>query len=217
MKIMKISDKGLQEILSLGLKKQTSITGIYFLYEWNEVKYLAVPNIDVSLPKEYPNAVKIILTKDQYKFLEGLNALPEKTKTSVLDSEDFDSINGYFENLILLQFDPNKKTFAHKEHYGSNTLLKNFKCNLDKPSPLKILYDTKKPFHGKYHPIADFDKSLNLVQIDTNNLWISAYPLITDNHLVGAIIAFSNKSTLTTDILDDFKEFEKKYLQALGL
>jgi hypothetical protein len=216
---MKISDKGLHEILSLGLKKETSVVGVYFLYEWDDVKYLAVPNIDVALPAEYPGAVKILLTPEQYALLEGPNVAsdPSKPKTSILDSEDFNSTTEYFENLILLNFDKNQKVFSYKEAYGSNTMLKNFKCAVDNPSPLKILFDTKKPFHGKYHPISNFDEVLRLVNIETQDLWISAYPLLKNQDLVGAVIAFSNKTAVNADVLESFKDAESKYLQALGL
>jgi len=265
---MKISDKGLQEILSLGLKKETSVAGVYFVYEWDDVKYLAVPNENSPTPQEYASAVRILLTPEQYKVLQQtMKKAPEpaqptaptpattqptaaqqetqtpqpapptqpatqasaeaQTKQGVLqpqsapkvahlDSEKFSDTTSYFENLILLSFDATQNIFTYKAGHGTNNTLQNFTCGIDKPSPLKILYDTKKPFHGKYHPIDNFDECLKLVNIKTASLWISAYPLVSGGRLVGAVIAFSNKSAVTTDVIENFKEAENIYIQALA-
>lgn len=212
---MKISDKGLQEILSLGLKKETSIPGVYFLYEWEKVQYIAVPNIDIKQPVEYPEAIKIVLSPSQYNYMENLGQ--EVERKSALDKEVFKTTTDYFESMILLAYSSNQHEFQAKACYGMNSLLKNFKSGLEKDSPLKIIYETKKAFHGLYHPIAHFDDSLKLVNVKPENLWITAYPLLSAGKLIGATIAFSNKAEVSIDVLEEFKKTEDEYIKVLAL
>ena len=64
---MKITDKGLERILSLGLMKPTSSAGVYFLYSWKSVNYycgLAEHEQNLKEPGIY-----IRLTEQQF---EGL-------------------------------------------------------------------------------------------------------------------------------------------------
>jgi len=213
---MKISDEGLEQILSLGLKKETTIAGVYFLYEWDNVKYLGVPNLEITLPQEYLGSVKILLSPKQFEYIEKLDN-NKKNNPSVLSSDNFKTTTDYFENLMLLTFNAETALFSFKDSYGSNKMLSNFQCGINSASPLKIIYDTKKPFHGLYHPVEQFDECLKLVYIDTNNLWITAYPLVSGGVVIGATFAYTNKARVAVDVIEEFKKSENDYIKALAL
>ena len=203
---MKITDKGLEYILSLGSKKQTSTPGVYFLYEWEGVSYLATPNDKIAPPSDYEHPVMIVLSKEQYYLLDG-----EKEESSINTVNAFHQVADYYEKFVIVSYDQDSQSFSYSKSLSSNELLlKNFVSKVDQPSPLKIMYDTKKPFHGRYSPISNFDDSLHPCDISNENLWITAYPIFTDdNKIKGAFIGFSNhNSDIETDVLTDFERFE---------
>ena len=229
---MKISDEGLKEILSLGQVKKTSTLGLYFLYEWDGVSYIAVPNMNVTISSEFKDNVKVLLSPEQFQIIENAIqptvGVESKAETQTYESplilsnspfatKSFESTTSYFETTLLLSLTPDKKSFVFKESYGTNPLTKNFKCFLNKPSPLKVVFDTKKPFHGLYSPIANFNECLEIINVDYKNLWITAYPLFENNEIKGAVMSFSHNTELPTSILESFEESKVQYLKVLNL
>lgn len=238
---MKISDEGLKEILSLGQVKTTSTPGLYFLYEWDGVSYIAVPNMNVNVSPEFKDYVKVLLNPEQFQIIENAtkptvgvekkeveSESEQETATQTHESplilsnspfsaKSFESTTSYFETTILLSLTPDKKSFVFKESYGTNPLIKNFKCNLDKASPLKVVFDTKKPFHGLYSPISNFNECLEIINVDYKDLWITAYPLFENNMIKGAVLSFSHNTELSTSVLASFEESEAQYLNVLNL
>lgn len=203
---MRITDKGLEYILSLGCKKETSTSGVYFLYEWENVSYLACPNEKVAPPSDYECPVMIVLSKEQYYLLEG-----EKEESSISTVNTFNQVSDYYEKFVIIKFDQEKQSYSFVKNLGNeDLLLKNFMSKVDAPSPLKIMHDTKKPFHGRYSPISHFDNSLNSCDISNKNLWITAYPILSEKREVtGAFLGFSNLETdIETEVLSDFEKFE---------
>jgi|GEM_PF-2066547 len=211
---MKISDEGLKEILSLGQVKTTSTPGLYFLYEWDGVSYIAVPNMNVNVSPEFKDYVKVLLNPEQFQIIENATKPTVGVEKKEVESE---STTSYFETTILLSLTPDKKSFVFKESYGTNPLIKNFKCNLDKASPLKVVFDTKKPFHGLYSPISNFNECLEIINVDYKDLWITAYPLFENNMIKGAVLSFSHNTELSTSVLASFEESEAQYLNVLNL
>ncbi len=229
---MKISDEGLKEILSLGQVKKTSTLGLYFLYEWDGVSYIAVPNMNVTISSEFKDNVKVLLSPEQFQIIENAIqptvGVESKAETQTYESplilsnspfatKNFESTTSYFETTLLLSLTPDKKSFVFKESYGTNPLTKNFKCSLSKPSPLKVVFDTKKPFHGLYSPIENFNECLEIINVDYKNLWITAYPLFENNEIKGAVMSFSHNTELPTSILESFEESKVQYLNVLNL
>lgn len=203
---MNITDKGLEYILSLGSKKPTSTPGVYFLYEWEGVSYLATPNDKIAPPSDFECPVMITLTKDQYYLLDG-----DKVESSINTVNAFNQISDYYEKFLVVRYNQSNQSFSYEKNLNSNELLlKNFVSKVDSPSPLKIMFDTKKPFHGRYSPISGFDNSLNSCDISNENLWITAYPILDDNQEVkGAFLGFSNlEKEIETAVLKEFVKFE---------
>lgn len=203
---MRITDKGLEYILSLGSKKETSTPGVYFLYEWDGVSYLACPNDKIAPPSDYENPVMILLSKEQYFLLEG-----EKEESSINSMNRFNQVADYYEQFLILSYDKDTKSFSFSKNLSNeDPLLKNFKCKVDEPSPLKIMFDTKKPFHGRYSPINNFDNSLNSCDISNENLWVTAFPILDEQkEIKGALLGLSNlDSEIETEVLSDFEKVE---------
>jgi hypothetical protein len=232
---MKISDEGLKEIISLGQVKKTSTPGLYFLYEWDGVSYIAVPNMNVNISNEFKDHVKVLLNPEQFQIIDTAiqptvgveraetdsKAEPQESplilSNSPFSTKNFESTTSYYETTLLLALTPDKKSFVFKESYGTNPLVKNFKCTLDKASPLKIVFDTKKPFHGPYSPIENFNECLEIINVNHKNLWITAYPLFENNEIKGAVLSFSHNTELSTSVLESFEESKVQYLNVLNL
>lgn len=195
---MKITDQGLEHILSLGLIQETNVKGLYKIYSWQGIDYYAGPcQLEREVPRE---AVFIALEKRQSK------KLIQKKLEQNEEIFDLTPLKNFYSSLCYLELDPKTQNLKAKQVEGQNEILMNLECSLDQASPFKIVKDTFKPFHGKYSPVHDFDLSLDSCGQEKEKLWITAYPVTENYEFKGVLAGFSYSEFEGDDIFENFEK-----------
>lgn len=196
---MQITSNGLNEILSLGFfKPSTKYPGLFYLYSWKGLHYFGGALLTCSLKE---NEVFIQLTPKQ------MASLPKKHQSKE-GNFNFGQIPDFFSESLFLVKENN--SFQTKFHKGENKSLKTLIIPLEHASPFKIVYDTKKPFHGFYSPYEPFAQILKNLNFDLDQLWITAYPILDkSNEIYGVLAGITSKQNYGSDILELFKKETK--------
>jgi len=119
---MKITDKGLEQILSLGLMRPTKTPGIYYLYSWKSVDYYC--GLALSKTNLKKDGLFISLTESQLK------SLPlQVTKAS--DNPALLEISKYFQTCVHLEFDAEANCLNAKGFSGQNSKIIGLQIPLD--------------------------------------------------------------------------------------
>ena len=69
--------------------------------------------------------------------------------------------------------------------------------------------ENKKPFHGLYAAMAPFKDKLISLGVNTENLWITAVPIIKNNELDGVLMGLSQDVEYGVDVIDFFNDCVK--------
>jgi hypothetical protein len=198
---MKITDKGLERILSLGLMKSTESSGVYFLYSWKSVDYYC------GLPSAKNHfsfsGVFVSLTEDQF------DSLPIKENKSSNDPK-LKQLCEYFQTVAFLKFDAKTESLRVKDYSGHNTKASFLEINMSDASPFTIAKETAKEFHGFVNPSPKCRDSLEKAYFKTDKLWITAVPIFKANVFVGVLAGFSQDKEYGLDVLKFFKNYQLK-------
>jgi len=195
---MKISDKGLNQILSLGLLKPTESPGVYYLYSWKSVNYYC--GLGASKNNLNKPGLFISLTEGQFKLLP-LSSLKKSNNPQLI------KISEYFGTAVFFKFDKKDKTLMVGDYCGQNSRVTALKIDLKKPSPFTIAKETKKDFHGFFSSISPSQETLKKAFNKTEKLWISASPVFQNDEFIGVVAGFTEDKEYGLDVLDLFKDF----------
>ncbi len=196
---MNISDDGLKHMLSLGFLKESPQEGIFTLYRWNSVEYFCGSSADKA--KFNQNGVYIELSPEQL-----LSLLQKKQPSSQkkLERPELSKILELYETALYLSFSENDNTFKVTSCDGLLTNLFHSEFKADEPSPFRVVKKTNKPFHGVYSPKGSLSKTLNELNVSTENLWITATPVTNNNKLKGILVGISRDQEYGLDSLKVF-------------
>jgi len=194
---MKITDQGFEQMLSLGLLSESTSDGVYLLYVWDDVKYFCGPN--GAFESSDLEGVYIELSAKQLQFLPKKAPLDDSG-----DSNPILKVLEFFETAVVFKVSDDKKLFKAVQVMGNHVTLEHLNMNTNENSPLRILKESKKPFHGVYAPMEPFKSKLTSLGVNTHNLWITAVPIIKDNVFEGVLMGLSQDVDYGLDIIDFF-------------
>ena len=197
---MKITDEGLERVLSLGMLKATKLPGVYSLYEWKGSVYYC----GLDLSKEYfkDNGLFITLTEEQFKRLPIATNKPSTNSKLI-------KITELFETAIHFELDTNNNRLKVKDLYGKNSSVKGLLIDLNSPSPFKIVQETLKEFHGFYSNLSPCSESLKASNFNVSNLWMTIHPIKKDGVFDGLVVGISEGKDYGLDSLKLFKDYEE--------
>lgn len=198
---MKITDKGLERILSLGLLKATESAGVFYLYTWESVDYYC--GLKVSKECLKVSGVYISLTEAQF------NRLPV-SHNKASNNPKIKKIAEYFETVVYLKFDEQTKTLKTSEYSGPKSKVTLLQIDMEGPSPFTITKETGKDFHGFFSPTSPCTESLQKASFKTEKLWISASPIFENDKFAGVIAGFSTEKEYGLDVLEVLRTFSPK-------
>lgn len=190
---MRITDTGFKHIISLGRLKESSQTGIYLLYSWEGVDYYCGSKASEKVFNQ--SGVFIELSLDQ------LELLPKKKEIKTGGCQ-LEEILKYYESSMFLEYFEDEAIFKTQSSDGVLINLRHLTISSDVPSPFRIVEQTKTPFHGFYSPLAPLNDLLSDLGVNTQNLWITATPVIRDNVFKGVLVGMSSSKEYGLDSLE---------------
>jgi len=188
--------------LSLGLTKPSSIPGVYFLYSWKKTDYYC------GLEELKPHFQKALGTQglfiklSEFQYERIVNIHRKKDSVSKLSK-----ITEFFQTAVHMDYDKSLNMLTVKDFNGLNNRIEVLRIQMDKPSPFTIVKETLKEFHGFYSSASQCDEALKRAFVNTNSLWISAYPLFNKEEFSGLVAGFSNQSEYGLDVLKHLKRY----------
>lgn len=187
-------------MLSLGLVKESSQEGIYTLYKWESVQYFCgPPSAKLILGQE---GVYVDLSPDQLKMIPTLatNAPVTTNNPSTLSK-----ILDFYESALYLTYSAEEDTFKATTCDGLLTNLFHLTLDASEPSPFRIVHQTKKPFHGIYAPLGSLKEAFSNLNVNADELWITAVPVMEDNDFKGVLVGISREQEYGLDSLKTFE------------
>ncbi|MGH1468728.1 MAG: hypothetical protein ACRBBP_07600 [Bdellovibrionales bacterium] len=202
---MKITDAGFKHILSLGAFKESSQVGVYILYSWEGITYYCGLKASESTFKQEGPFIELSL--------DQLNSIPSKKTTSEdsIGDSQLEVILKYYESALFLEFSKEEALFKAKASEGLLVNLRHLAISSEKPSPFRIVEQTRKPFHGYYSPLGPLKDLLSDLGVNTQNLWMTAVPVIKEKGFKGILIGLSHNKDYGLDSLDIVNKCVKSY------
>lgn len=194
---MKITDQGFKQMLSLGQISESTTQGVYFLYIWDDLKYYCGPA--GAFEKSDLEGIYIKLSSEQ------LQLLPKKTQSKESSVHTpLTKVLEFFETAVMLKLSDDRKTLVASQVLGNHTTLEHLTMDVDEKSPLRVIKESKKPFHGVYAPLAPFKDKLTDLGVNTHDLWITAVPIIKNDIVEGILMGLSQDVDYGLDVIDFF-------------